>query len=155
DTAYLTGRIADPDPLDTFILDVDWGDGSPPETFTFRPGAPRDVRLGHPYRDDGTYTIRLAWRDQHGLGNSDVLTITVKNVAPSVFAGPDVVLFAGQPLNLNGYFTDPGRDSWTATVDYGDRSGIQPLDLRPNQSFHLRHRYEQPSTYTVTVTVRD
>src|SRR5205823_5476051 len=76
-------------------------------------------------------------------------------VAPHVSAGPDEELGVGGMLNRNGHFIDPGQDSWTATVDYGDGSGPQPLRLRPNQFFGLHHRYRQSGTYTVIVTVRD
>ena len=35
----------------------------------------------------------------------------------------------GQALARPGTFSDPGLDSWTATVDYGDGPGPQPLPL--------------------------
>jgi photosystem II stability/assembly factor-like uncharacterized protein len=54
-----------------------------------------------------------------------------------------------------GSFTDPGADTWTATVNYGDGDGVQPLALNPAQRFTLQHRYLAPGTFTVTVTVRD
>ena len=55
----------------------------------------------------------------------------------------------------NGAFTDPGADTWTATVDYGDGSGAQPLPLNPDKTFNLSHFYADNGTFTVTVTVTD
>jgi autotransporter-associated beta strand protein len=162
DLATVSGTISDPDVFDTFLLDVNWGDGTPVQTFVFLPGTPRDVQVSHRYLDNptgapsGTYTIHLTWRDQHGDGNSGDLAVTVNNVAPTVHAGGDETVHQGATFTRNGFFTDPGiLDTWTATVDYGDGSGPQPLALNPGQRFHLRHRYTQPGVYRVIVTVID
>src|SRR5262249_39752120 len=147
---------------DIFFLDVAWGDGTV-EHFRFEPGTPRNISLSHRYLDDdptGTpsdhYPIHLVWHDQHGLGNSGDLVVTVNNVAPTVQAGGDDTVHLGSTFTRNGFFTDPGiRDTWTATVDYGDGTGVQPLDLNPAQRFHLQHRYAQPGVYRVIVSVFD
>ncbi|MCP3869201.1 MAG: hypothetical protein GY703_14090, partial [Gammaproteobacteria bacterium] len=52
-------------------------------------------------------------------------------------------------------FSDPGADSWTATVDYGNGAGPQPLLLNPDKSFTLSHVYVDDGFYTVTVVVID
>src|SRR5262249_44179808 len=49
--AVLTGNPVDPDPLDSFTLVVNWGDGSATGTFTFEPGTPK-VTLTHRYLDN-------------------------------------------------------------------------------------------------------
>jgi autotransporter-associated beta strand protein len=159
-TVTLTGRLTDPDERDRLTLVVDWGDGSVLQTFNNIGREP--FHLTHIYRDNppgspvGSYTIHVAWRDQHGDGNSRDLPVTVRNVAPTVDAVGNAVLHAGGVLDRIGSFRDPGvRDTWTATVDYGDGSGTQPLSLLPNHHFVLHHRYETAGTFTVTVTVRD
>jgi hypothetical protein len=160
--ATLTGRISEPDPLDFFILDVNWGDGTPTETYTYPPGSPRDIRIRHRYLDNpagtlsGQFPISLSWRDQHGGGNSGVLQVTVLDAVPVVQVGPDVTLRSGQPLRRAGSFSDAGIvDTWTATVDYGDGSGVQALHLRRDGTFVLDHHYSRPGTYHVTVAVTD
>jgi hypothetical protein len=75
-------------------------------------------------------------------------------VAPVVHVGPDLQLGLGVGLAVSGTFEDPGPDTWTATVDYGDGSGPQVLPLA-GSSFELAHRYTRSGTYTVTVTVTD
>jgi len=157
--ATLTGRLVDPDRGDRLTLTVDWGDGSPPETF--HPGR-EPFRLTHRYRDDdpsGTpadvYTVRFAWSDSHGKGGSDSRDVTVRNVAPTVHLGGPAVLRAGDVLDRVVSFADPGTDRWTATVDYGDGSGPQPVSVTPSRRLHLHHRYAAPGAYIVTVTVRD
>ena len=49
--------------------------------------------------------------------------------------------------------TDPGADTWTGTVDYGDGGGAQPLSLNVDKTFSLNHTYADNGVYTVRVTV--
>jgi autotransporter-associated beta strand protein len=153
--ATLTGTIVDTDPQGTFILQVKWGDGTPTQTFTFPPSASRTVSLPHQYVQNGQYTVHVQWQDSNGPAKSDDLALTVLNVAPVVDAGSDVHLHPGGVLERQGSFSDPGADSWTATVDFGDGSGPQQLKLEPDKKFHLHHKYPAAGTFLVTVTVRD
>jgi hypothetical protein len=52
----------------------------------------------------------------------------------------------------SGSFSDPGGRGWTATVDYGDGSGVQALALS-GFGFSLQHNYAEVCTCTVVVTV--
>jgi hypothetical protein len=76
------------------------------------------------------------------------------NVAPLVDAGPDKTVVAGTPFTSSGSFADetPGTD--TATVDYGDGAGPQPLTLT-GSTFALSHTYATAGTKTVTLKVTD
>jgi hypothetical protein len=71
----ISGIITEPDAGDTFFLDVDWGDGTPKETFTYLPGSfvsgQTVATVEHTYDHVGKYQIRLTWRDQTGLSNDD------------------------------------------------------------------------------------
>jgi uncharacterized delta-60 repeat protein len=62
----------------------------------------------------------------------------------------------GDTYTATGSFTDPNTNatSWTATVDYGDGTGSQPLTLT-GMNFSLNHQYKDEGTYTVTVSVTD
>ncbi len=68
--------------------------------------------------------------------STDTATVTVNNVAPTVDAGLDETIVEGGTFSSSGSFTDPGTDTWTATVNYGDGSGAQSLTLsaRPSPS---------------------
>lgn len=153
--ATLTGHITTILPDDKFFLEVNWGDGGSTETFNFKPDAPRDVVLQHRYVDDGVYSVGLHWHDQRGSFNTDTLAVTVLNVAPEVNAGDAAQIFQGAMLARLITFTDPGQDAWTATVDFGDGTSIQTIDVRSGTQYLLRHRYADAGTFTVTVTVRD
>jgi large repetitive protein len=134
---------------------VNWGDGSAPETFTFAPGTSRNVSVQHRYLASGTFPIGLSWRDEHGEGSDATLAVVLQNVAPTVSVGPPATLRVGQTLTRIGSLTDPGADRWTATVDFGDGSGSQPLLVGANKQFQLKHRYRRAGKFRVTMTVRD
>lgn len=147
----VTGHLTDPDQLDKLTLQIDWGDDS--RMHTSHPGVD-PFAVGHRYRDDGTYVIHVVWFDEHGEGNSRDLTVTVDNVDPEVFAGGTVTLNHNGNLVRHGFFLDPGLDSWTGTVDYGDGTGAETLTVHKNR-FKLHHRYQAAGTYEVTVTIHD
>ena len=58
------------------------------------------------------------------------------------------------PLVGTGSFVDPGADSWTATVDYGDGSGVQTLVLS-GKTFSINHTYEEAGVYFIQIAVSD
>jgi DNA/RNA endonuclease G (NUC1) len=108
----------------------------------------------HTYADNGTYQVRVIVTDPYGAADSATTTVTVMNVAPTVAAFAHGALLQGEVYATTGSFGDPGADEWTATVDYGDGSGAQPLALSGN-GFALSHRYTAAGTFTVTVRVTD
>jgi uncharacterized delta-60 repeat protein len=151
----LTGTISDSDPHDVFFLSVSWGDGTPVEQHVFADSNGLQVQVRHRYLDDGAYPIQLAWRDKAGEGSAAGLTTTVLNAAPVVDAGGLAHLPPSGVLSRLVIFTDPGRDTWSVTVDFGDGSAAQTIDVQRARPFLLQHRYSQTGAYTVTVTVTD
>jgi uncharacterized repeat protein (TIGR03803 family) len=108
-----------------------------------------------PERDgDGAYDVAVRATDESGIAVTARTTVTVRNVAPTVSAGSDATLDPGDALERAGSFTDPGPDTWTATVDYGDGSGPAALALA-GTSFTLSHVYPNAGLFTVTVVVVD
>ena len=106
----------------------------------------------------GTTTITVVVSDNGIPAQSDEASfkVAVENVAPTVDIGADVALMVGATLTRTGTVADPGTDDqFAATVDYGDGSGWQPLDLRPGRAFELSHPYALPGTYPVSVSVTD
>ena len=110
--------------------------------------------LSHTYAQDGDYTVRLVVQDNDGLVDTTTSVVHVANVAPTVGAFDGATLLPGETYAADGSFTDPGSDSWTATADYGDGSGVTPISL-DGKHFTLSHTYTAPGTYTVTVRVSD
>jgi YVTN family beta-propeller protein len=82
-------------------------------------------------------------------------------VQPNLSPNPPVInsisnatINLGDMYTASGSFTDPDSSSWTATVDYGDGFGAQPLALA-GTTFSLSHLYNSPGTFTVTVVITD
>ncbi len=74
---------------------------------------------------------------------------------PHVAAGPDATILKGATFSGNGSFTEVGASSsWSATVDYGDGSGAQPLVLS-GMTFSLSHTYTSVGPHNVVVQVTD
>jgi hypothetical protein len=83
-------------------------------------------------------------------------TFTVSDIPLTVNAGSNVVVQQGTPLTRTCSFTDgPDDGPWTATVNYGDGSGVQPLALNANDTFTLNHTFANAGSFTTTVTVTD
>ena len=100
-------------------------------------------------------TVTITATDNGGDATSTTFELIVKNVAPTVVTGPDVTINEGSPFSRGGWFVDPGADTWTATVDYGDGSGEQPLELGQDKTFTLSHVYADNGEYAVRVKVAD
>ncbi|NLF73702.1 MAG: hypothetical protein GX575_32100, partial [Candidatus Anammoximicrobium sp.] len=101
-------------------------------------------------------TVSLQVTDALGANGTDTATISIGNVPPVVNAGADGSVRSGQTFTQIGSFVDPGADTWTATVDYGDGSGVQSLTLNADKTFTLSHIFPGGSyAATVTVTVND
>ena len=118
---------------------------------------------------DGSFTYAPAkdfygsdsftYKANDGTADSNVATVVLNvsptNQAPVVDAGPDARVDEGTGFSQLGTFTDPDlTDTWTATVDYGDGSGAQPLALS-GTTFQLTHTFADDGTYAVRVTVAD
>jgi hypothetical protein len=104
---------------------------------------------------EAVITVVAADAENAQRSTSRSFTIRVANRAPAVAAGGDAALTAGQALLRDGTLSDPGSDSWTLSVDYGDGSGPRPLTLRPDRSFGLAHTYSAAGQYLVRVVATD
>lgn len=122
----------------------DFGDGTTGE----------GVSVSHVYAQDGAFTVRLTVTDNDGLTDSEVFTVTVANVAPTVAAVPDGSLNVGATYTVDGTFADPGADVWTATVIWGDGSAPEQVALT-GRSFTLTHIYTAAGAYPVTIRIAD
>ncbi len=150
DTFTGGGSFTDPG-ADTWTATVDYGDGAGAVPLTLNG---HTFSLSHQYADDGVYSVVVTVTDKDGGTGSDAVQVTVNNVAPVVDAGPDQTVRTGSTLTGHGSFVNPGADTWTATVDYGDGGGAAALTLN-GKSFSLSHVYAAAGTYTVSVTVTD
>lgn len=152
DTYTANGSFTDSDST-SWTASVNYGDGGGWQPLTL---SGMNFTLSHQYQASGTYTVIVAVTDNQGAIGSGTATITVNqpNTAPHVNSLNGATMNEGATYSENGSFTDSDSTSWTATVDYGDGSGTQPLTLT-GMNFSLSHVYSTHGTYTVTVSVTD
>ncbi|MFO0953950.1 MAG: PKD domain-containing protein [Isosphaeraceae bacterium] len=102
-----------------------------------------------------SWVVSLRVVDAVGYTSLALATILVENAPPHVEVGDGAYLVEGGALARVGGFTDPGGDSVSVTVDYGDGSGTLPLTLNPDGTFLLDHPYQEDGAFIVTVTLTD
>ncbi len=100
-------------------------------------------------------TITVSDHSSPAQTASQTFNIHVTDVAPVVSLGGNATVHAGSTLTSTGSFADPGTQTFTATVDYGDGSGATPLALNADKTFTLNHTYQTAGTFAVKVTVTD
>jgi len=146
----LTGMFLDPGILDTHTATIKWGDGQ--TTLINVPFGTYIVTGDHTYTSAGVYLITLTVTDDDGGSDSMTLEYYVVDVE-NVDAGPDGFINEGDIFTSAGFFTSSGGGLYTATVDYGDGSGLQPLSLSSEYLFDLSHQYLENGVYTIVVTI--
>jgi autotransporter-associated beta strand protein len=158
DIATLTVSLTDPGTLDTFMLVIDWADGSAPQTFNNLPSG--SFTATHRYLDNvpagsiSNVSVGLSLQDDDGtVAPSATVALIVNNVAPTPTAVGGAAT-AGTPFTLTGSFTDPGTlDTFSflwhlSTDSNGQAIGditTQNLTFTPNHS----------GTYTFSFRVTD
>jgi PKD repeat protein len=109
----------------------------------------------HTYLRAGTYTVSVTVKDASGLTTTRTAQAVIPNISPAVSAVPGATLLRGETYAGAGSFADADPDTWSATVSYGDGSGVQPLALTAEKGFSLAHTYSASGVFTVAVTVSD
>jgi hypothetical protein len=114
--ATLVVEIDDPSPDDTFTATIQWGDGSPIETYPISAGE-TIFSANHQYPDDnptGTsqddYWVSVTIQDDDLGEDTDTAIVTVYNVPPTAYAGSDQTIDEGQTAIFSGSYTDPGPE---------------------------------------------
>jgi uncharacterized repeat protein (TIGR03803 family) len=83
-------------------------------------------------------------------------TVTAQQLPPLVNAGASTTVDVWSPFYGTASFSDPSAaGTYTATANYGDGTGVQPLALGTGNTLPLSHAYAAPGVYTVTVSVVD
>ena len=107
-----------------------------------------------------TADVKMKVADSDGASVTDsesVTVVSVANVAPVVTAAADQTAEEGASASFDlGSVADPGADTWTLDVDWGD--GSAHGTGAPAQTGTLgskSHAFADDGTYTVTVKVTD
>lgn len=169
-TFSFQGTFTDPGVEDTFVLSINWGDGSPIENVNL-PAGSTSFSVDHTWLDDnptGTNsdlgTISFSLTDDDTGSDSDNAIYLISNVAPvldSVTLTPS--LTENGTATLSGTYTDVGAtDTHTLQVDWGDGSPLELFAVAGGTFGGLTHQYldDDPTgtpadTKSVTVTLLD
>lgn len=124
---------------------------------TNNPADPNEVSFSAALTlQEGNNNLEVTATDQYNQSTVEIHRIDwINNQPPAVNAGPDAIIDQETAFTANGDFTDPDSNTWTATVDYGDGSGVQALPFNPDRKFTLSHIYVTNGVYNVTVSVSD
>jgi predicted acyltransferase (DUF342 family) len=162
--ATVSGTIFDPSPLDTFDVEIDWGEAK--KTYSY-PAGTKAYSENYRYLDDnptGTSVDQVTigvtvTDDDDGVGTAGTM-VAVNNLAPVITTvGADRTVFEDKDILFELVeFNDMGTlDTHTAAIDWGDGSetkkevtpGVNGFDVTAG------HEYADPGVYTVSVTVAD
>ncbi len=145
-----TGSFSDPN-ASSWTARVDYGDGSGSQPLTLNAGG--TFALSHAYATSGTFSVVVQVTDGEGDTGDAIQVVTVLNPTPVIELDSANPINAGDTLRAWGSFTDAVGSSWSATADYGDGSGPQPLNLNADNTFDLSHSYTGAGTFMVTVSI--
>jgi len=148
-----SGSFVDVGANKTWTATVDYGDGTGSAPLTLN--ADKSFALAHVYPQSGTFTATVTVKDSNAGQNTATTLVVVNDVPPAVSLGAGGTIQLGAIFSASGSFSDPGAQTWTATVDYGDGTGVQALALNLAKTFALSHTYATPGSFTVTVVVTD
>ena len=156
----LNGLYEWPNLQDTLKLVVNWGDGTPNTTNNVTGGT---FAIGHKYADDSptgpsetTRAITAHLFSPNGLSSIQAYDpVLVTNRAPVFFPGPPKVLASGESLIQFIEIIDPGADTFTAFVDWGDAPGPVVVPVGEDRKVRLAHTYPGDGVYRIKMTVKD
>ncbi len=131
---------------------VDYGAGAGQQTLSL--SSNHNFTLAYLYPAAGVYIVTVKITDNQGAVGTASVTVAV-NAPPHINQLTSATISEGQTYITTGSFADTDSTSWTATVNYGDGTGSQGLNLNADRTFSLSHLYQEEGTYTVTVSITD
>ena len=119
------------------------------------------VRLARKFAPEEGFpvgTTVVTWTAIDTSGNIGVAmqVVTLTNDPPVLAEIPDVIIDEGGSFVATASFVDDDSLVWSATVDYGEGEGAQPLPvIAASKTMSLEHLYADNGVYTVTVAIED
>lgn len=150
-TAMVTGYQ-----LDIVSYHWDFGDSTLDYTETpiSYPDGAFDGVTTHTYTNDGEYTVTLTVTDEDSNTDLDTTIISILNVAPTIdsfIVTPTDPVAVETPITVSASYSDPGDDTLTTTIDWGDEQETSATGYSIEES----HGYSVAGVYIITLTVTD
>ena len=118
-------------------------------------GSATGATATHTYLRAGNYVVTVTVTDASGLQTVKTATAVIPNIVPALSSLAGATILRGETYAASGSFADADPDVWSATVNYGDGSGVQPLSLSVAKGFSLSRTYVSAGTFAVAVAVSD
>lgn len=109
DALAFLAAASDPGTADVLTYTWDFGDGS----------TDTGDSISHAYADNGTYTVSVVVTDEHGATDTETLTVTITNVAPSITSTAGTTASEGVAYAYAATAADPGTAdvlTWSLTT---------------------------------------
>jgi hypothetical protein len=158
--AGFTDPLVDNPTPDMYRATIDWGDGNTTSNATITADGEGGfiVTGSHTWAKWGFYpmtvTVQLVaepFDTFHWDGTAEV-----GDVLPIVYdGGPGATITVGSTFTSWCVFRDPGADTWTVIVDYGDGSDLQSLTVSPDNPFTVSHTYTTVGEFYVRAMIYD
>jgi PKD repeat protein len=125
----------------------DFGDGSTPATWIFRP---QDGKISRTYTAAGTYTVSLKVTDSSGSSDTEARTgyITVYPLPQAGFSASAVSVLPGETITFTSSSAG-GIPPLTYAWDFNNDGTVDSTNQKPT------HSYAIAGTYTVSLRVTD
>ncbi|UCD92440.1 MAG: PKD domain-containing protein [Methanobacteriota archaeon] len=143
------------------IVSYEW-DFDASDGVSFSPPDATGVSPTHTYGDNGIYIVTLQVKDTWGNSDTDTMTVTVRNVAPSLTAESNKAVLEGSSVAVAATFSDAGwLDTHTADIDWGEgtiSSGVViEENVKPDATGSVSgsHIYGDNGVFTVTIRLCD
>ncbi len=154
--AFQLGQFSDPGDDSPWTVMVNWGDGSPPETYKVdHTGTLGDVT--HTYGLEGSDTVSVEVTDSLGASSTRTFGVTVLNVSPtieSLTVTSPVSVDQDSALDLT--FSDPGLlDTFRLLIQWGNHTSTFARLGVGTRSYSTSHAYSAAGSDAVTVTITD
>ena len=132
---------------------IDWGDGM--EQVVLKSGG-ATTTAEHAFADDGLYEIVVTGENETDTFESNVLEVTVNNVAPSgVSISGRSTLIAGSAYRLDLSASDPGADGIGWEIDWGDGQSTNLSPSSYERPWVAGHVYAGAGPYLIQATALD
>ena len=157
--------FTDADTQDTHTATIDWGDGSPLDTYPNANGNAGFIIdnkssgfiIGyHRYAESGVYSATATVTDNRGGAGTGVSTVTVRNITPVL--GSVTLEEVNGEIVLNADFTDRSlNNTHTAVLNWGDGTIVAGVVTEAGGAGTVTgsHVYGGPGNYTLTLTLSD
>jgi hypothetical protein len=118
------------------------------------------AKLALNFPDDAIFDATLTVTDTVGSAELVFTKVLVQNLPAEILAIPVQTSLVGRSLQLTGIsFQDMGvEDTHTATIDWGDGSGVGSLlvtEIGGSGTLSGEHMYENSGVYELTITLLD